>query len=158
MKTLYIARHTQKDANLNKDDYDIPLTKKGLEDAKLMGKKLKEKGVNPDLIVSSPALRTSQTAHEYAKALNYYKNIMYNDVLYMAFVNELIETISYTYDNVNSMILVGHNPSVSALVLQIAGFTKEIPMGGIVKVEFDCDSWIDISKYNAKVIDFDYPR
>ena len=39
---------------------------------------------------------------------------MLNEVLYMAFVNELIETITYTYDTVDTMLLVGHNPSLTA--------------------------------------------
>ncbi|MGM0518670.1 MAG: SixA phosphatase family protein [Campylobacterota bacterium] len=162
MKTLYIVRHAEKNIQeISKDDYDIPLTKRGLEDAKTMAKRLHEKKVKPDLIVSSPALRTSQTSQEYAKTLDYHKGIMYNDVLYMAYVNELIETISYTYDDVNCMILVGHNPSVTALATVISEFNKEIPMGGLVKLEFNCDSWLDIlniSKDNVKVLDFDYPR
>ena len=158
MKKLYIFRHAQKDIEIpEQDDYDRPLSDKGLEDAKLMGEKLANKKVSVDLIVSSPAVRTSQTSEELAKALKYNKNIMYNEVLYMAYVNELTETLSYTFDTVNSMILVGHNPSVTALALTIAGFKEKIPMGGVVEIEFDCDSWINISKENSKIVSFDYP-
>ena len=41
---------------------------------------------------------------------------------------------------------------------QKKGLKEKIAMGGIVEVEFDCDSWIDISKENAKFISYDYPN
>ena len=71
---------------------------------------------------------------------------MLNDVLYMAFVNELLETISYTFDTIDSMIIVGHNPSLTALAVTLVGFKEKFQMGGIMEIEFDCNSWIDISK------------
>lgn len=79
---------------------------------------------------------------------------MLNEVLYMAFVNELLETISYTYDTVDSMIIVGHNPSLTALAITLVGFKEKFEMGAIMEIEFDCNSWIDISKENAKLINY----
>ncbi|XPV54535.1 MAG: SixA phosphatase family protein [Halarcobacter ebronensis] len=90
MKTLYIMRHADKDtSNPNIDDYDIQVTPKGLKDVENVSKKLKEKNVLPDLLVASPALRTKQTAEIVAKELGYTKSIMYNEVLFQAFVNEV---------------------------------------------------------------------
>lgn len=157
MKKLYIIRHTQKDETKSGDDYDKPLTQDGLDNADAIGTFLKEKDKKFDLIVSSPAKRTRQTSEAIAQKLNYTKSIMYNEVLYMAYVNEMIETITYTFDTVNSMILVAHNPSVTALALTLVGLREEIKMGGVVEIDFDCDSWIDISKDNAKLIDYTVP-
>lgn len=122
-----------------------------------MAKKLSDKIGKIDLIVASPAKRTRNTAEIFAKKLNYRKAVMYNEVLYMAFVNELIETITYTYDTVNSMILIGHNPSLTALAITLVGFKEKFEMGGIMEIEFDCDSWIDISKENARFISYETP-
>lgn len=159
MKKLYIVRHTQKtEEQTGQDDYDRELSDKGLADAKAIAKKLTEKNPKIDLIVASPAKRTRQTAEILAQELNFRKNIMYNEVLYMAFVNELIETITYTYDTVNTMVLIGHNPSLTAVALTLTGFKEKFETGGIMEIEFDCDSWIDISKENARLISYEAPE
>uniref|UniRef100_UPI0040486200 SixA phosphatase family protein n=1 Tax=Aliarcobacter sp. TaxID=2321116 RepID=UPI0040486200 len=159
MKTLYIVRHAQKeDEQVGQDDYDRDLSPKGIEDAEKMAKKFAEKDLPVDLIVSSPAKRTKLTAEIFAKTLNYNKTIMFNEVLYMAFVNELFETITYTFDTVDSMLLVGHNPSLTALAITLVEFREKFQIGAIMQIDFDCDSWIDISKENAKLISYDTPN
>ena len=83
---------------------------------------------------------------------------MPNEILYKAFVNELFETITYTFDTVNSLLLVGHNPSLTALALTLVGFKEKFEMGAIMEINFDCDSWIDISKNNAKLVSYEVPN
>lgn len=159
MKKLFIVRHAQKaEEKSGVDDYERPLSEQGIEDAKLMSEKLASTGIVADLIVSSPATRTRQTSEIFAEALKYNKSIMYNEVLYMAYVNELIETITYTFDTVDTMVLVSHNPSLTALAITLVGFKEKIEAGGVMEVEFDCDSWIDISKDNAKLISYSHPN
>lgn len=159
MKKLYIVRHAQKDEEkLGQDDYDRPLSQKGIEDVSIMAKELAKQNVKTDLIVASPASRTRKTAEIFAEELDYKKSIMYNEVLYMAFVNELIETISYTFDTVETMVLVGHNPSLTALAITLVEFKEKFEVGGIMLIEFDCNSWIDISKENAKLISYTHPN
>ena len=153
MKTLYIVRHGEKDiSNPNIDDYDIQVTKKGLKDIENISKKMKDNKVEIDLLVASPAVRTQQTAEIIAKNLNYTKNIMYNEVLFQAFVNEVIESITYTFDNVNSLMIVGHNPSLTALGVTLVGLKEKILMGEALKIEFDCNSWTSIDISNARLI------
>ena len=159
MKTLYIIRHTQKaEEKSGQDDYDRELSPQGIQDAKNMAEKLLEQKISTDLIVASPAKRTKVTAEVFAEVLNYNKSIMFNEVLYMAFVNELIETISYTFDTVDTMLLIGHNPSLTALAITLVDFKEKFKMGGIMKIEFNCNSWIDVSKENARLVSYDYPE
>ncbi len=159
MKKLYVVRHAQKeDEKEGQYDYDRELSHEGISNAKDIAVDLVNKNISIDLIVSSPAKRTKSTAEIFAEELNYTKSIMYNEVLYMAFVNELIETITYTFDTVDTMLLIGHNPSLTALAITLVDFKEKFKMGGIMEVEFDCDSWIDISKDNAKLISYNYPN
>jgi phosphohistidine phosphatase len=159
MKKLYVIRHTQKeDEKEGQYDYDRELSHEGIEDAKNMAKSLLKQNIHVDLIVSSPASRTKTTSEIFAEELNYTKSIMYNEVLYMAFVNELIETITYTFDTVDTMLLIGHNPSLTALAITLVEFKEKFQMGGIMEIQFDCDSWIDISKENARLVSYDYPN
>ena len=158
MKKLYIVRHTQKEEEFTKDYYDRDLSPEGLEKAKLIAENFAKKNIPIDLIVASPAIRTKKTAEIFADALDYKKSIMYNEVLYMAFVNELFETISYTFDTVDSMLLVGHNPSLTALAITLVGFKEKFEQGAIMQIIFDCDSWIDISVENAKLVSYELPN
>jgi phosphohistidine phosphatase len=159
MKKIYIVRHAQKeDVQIGMDDYDRELTQEGINDAKNMAKLFASKNLPIDLIITSPAKRTRLTAEIFAEALNYNKNIMPNEILYKAFVNELFETITYTFDTVNSLLLVGHNPSLTALALTLVGFKEKFEMGAIMEINFDCDSWIDISKNNAKLVSYEVPN
>lgn len=123
-----------------------------------MAQKLALENHQIDLIVASPAVRTRHTAEIFASELGYNKTIMLNEVLYMAFVNELIETITYTYDTVDTMLLVGHNPSLTALAVTLLGFKEKFEEGAVMQIEFDCNSWIDIDKNNAKLISYTIPK
>lgn len=158
MKKLYIVRHTHKALEkAGQDDYDRELSQEGLKEATQIAQKLSNTSIKTDLIVSSPAVRTRQTAEIFADILKYDKSIMYNEVLYLAFVNELIETISYTFDTVDTMILIGHNPSLTALAITLIDFKEKFEVGGIMEIEFDCKSWIDIGKENAKLVSYILP-
>lgn len=154
MKTLYILRHAQKDTSSNEEfDYDVKLTSQGEEEAKQIGKILKKKGIMPDLFVSSPAIRARTTSEIIAKEIEYPKNIMYNEVIYNAFLHELIESISYTYDSVETLLVVGHNPSLTALSIYFTSYKEELKMANAIRIDFDCNSWIDIDKTNAKFVE-----
>ena len=156
MKKLYIVRHAQKeDVQIGRDDYDRELSPEGEKEAKNIAQNFASKNLPVDLIVASPAIRTKRTAEIFAEALKYKKTIMLNEVLYMAFVNELLETISYTFDTVDSMLLVGHNPSLTAFAITLVGFKEKFEMGAVMEIDFDCDSWIDISKENARLISYE---
>lgn len=155
MKRLFITRHAvSENENPQEYDYDTALTKGGIIDAQKMAQYLNKSDSKIDLIVASPAIRTRETADIYAKELSYKKTIMLNEVLYMAFVNELIETITYTYDSVDTMLIVGHNPSLTALAVTLLGFKERFEAGALMQIDFDCDSWIDIDKSNAKLISY----
>ncbi len=154
MKKLYLLRHAQK-AQDYKDDYTRELSEQGFADAKSMALSLAKEGVIVDGVLCSPATRTRQSAEIFAKELGFLKPIFYNQTLYMGYVNEIKEVLSYTHDEINSLLLVGHNPSLSALAITLSDeFREDMKMGSVVEFEFDTDSWLDISKHNAKFIKY----
>ena len=153
MKTLYIMRHPEKSLSyIKEDNFDLKLSENGITQAHNMGERLKNLKVKPDLIVASPAKRTRATAEIMCDYLSYEKSIMFNEVLYQAFLNELIETISYTFDTVNELFIIGHNPSLAALAYTFVNFKEEFKPSTVLKIEFNCNSWIDIDKENARLI------
>jgi phosphohistidine phosphatase len=70
MRTLYLIRHAKSSwDDLSIDDFDRPLNKKGKNDIRLMSKRLKEKNIFPDIIISSSAKRTKKTSEKICKIL-----------------------------------------------------------------------------------------
>jgi len=159
MKQLYIIRHAKsswKDFSL--DDFDRPLNKRGENNAPFMGKILKEQKILPDIIISSPALRAKTTALSIAKCIDYEANISFDKNIYEASYTT-IESKLKTIDKKNNIVfLFGHNPGLNMFAYEYIGLYQNIPTCGIVKIEFDCNSWENISPSNAKLIFFDYPK
>ncbi len=159
MKKLFIIRHAKsswKDFSL--DDFDRPLNKRGKLNAPLMGTKLKERGVVPDIMISSSALRAKTTAEIIAKKVKYSQKIIFKKDIY-EIGESAIEKILKKLDDENSVVfLFGHNPDLNMLAEDYVDFDENIPTCGIVEIAFDCGKWKDISSENAKFISFDYPK
>ena len=83
MKTLYLVRHAKSSwSNSSLADYDRPLNERGKRDVITMGKRLKERGVMPSLILSSAAKRTTKPAKALAKGMAYDNEIRFKKNLY----------------------------------------------------------------------------
>ena len=159
MKKLIIIRHAKSDwQDTTLDDFDRPLNERGMQDAPFIGKFLKEKNLLPDLIISSPALRAITTAEIIAKEVEYTKAIVANQYIYEAYVNTLQEIVSFIYDENDTVYLIGHNPGVSALAYMLSDMKESIPTCAVVEIDFECDSWMDVSKENAALISYDFPK
>jgi phosphohistidine phosphatase len=159
MKKLYIIRHAKSGLkNSGLDDFERPLSKRGKKDAPFMGSMLKNRGVLPDIIISSPALRAKSTAEIVANEIGYVKSIVYDKNIYEASVEELYNILADISDKKSSAMLFGHNPELNMLVEDLFGFNENIPTCGVVEIEFDCKKWSEISSENSKLISFDYPK
>lgn len=157
MKTIYIMRPPQKDVNSSSDDFFVTLTPKGETNAHNIAKKLSQRGVKPDLIVSSPSLRTEVTSMIIANELNMDKSIVYSEVLYQGYLEELIESVNFTFHTVNTLILVGHNPLLTNFANYFVGYKDKIKESEVLKLEFNTSSWVDIDTNNAKLIEIIKP-
>ena len=159
MKKLVIIRHAKSDwDDSSLDDFDRHLNNQGLKDATLMGKLLKEKDLLPDFIISSPAKRAITTAEIIAKEVGYEKVITQNQYIYEAYVNTLQEIVSYMHDSNDIVFLLGHNPGVSALAYMLRDMKESIPACASIEIDFDCDSWMDVSKENSSLVSYDFPK
>lgn len=159
MKKLYIIRHAKsswKDETLN--DFERPLSKRGKSNAPMMGERLKEKGVMPDIIISSPAKRAKSTAEMIAKEIGYEKKVLFDENIYESSVDELRKILTALDDKNSTVFLIGHNPELNMLVDYYVKFYENIPTCGVVEIAFECDKWTDIEPKNAKLISFDYPK
>jgi phosphohistidine phosphatase len=160
MKTLYLVRHAKSYwGDQSTPDFDRPLNNRGKRDAPFMGEVLKDKNIKPDLILSSPARRTKKTATEIAKKIGYpEKKILFNEELYEASSNILINVIEKLDEKYNSVILFGHNPGLTLLNNHISNnYLDNIPTCGIVALQVD-KKWEDVGKNSCEFVFFEYPK
>ena len=113
-----IMRHAKSDwSSDTAKDFERPLSKRGIRNASQMGAWLKKQKIIPDRIISSPATRTKMTAHIVCGELDINTSgIIWDDRIYEAGIEELLEVISDHARHANSMLLIGHNPGLDALL------------------------------------------
>ena len=160
-KTLFIVRHAKSswdDAGL--DDRDRPLNERGKEEAPKMGKHLAGYKVKPELITSSPAVRALKTAEKIAKELGFKKSdVLVDEGIYTFNGGSLMDVVKGFDEKYDSVMLVGHNPAVTALVNELSNAgIDNIPTCGVVLLEFDAGKWKDVGKGGGRVLEFDYPK
>ncbi len=143
-RQLILIRHTKSSwSDLGLRDFDRPLKKDRTDDAKEMAKYLKKISLEPDLIICSPALRTKQTIEYFCGSLKYnYNKVEFDARLYESNAYDYLEVIRETDSRVNSLVIVGHNPSLSDLAnLLLNKNIGEIPTTGVVWIDYACIDW-----------------
>lgn len=160
-KTLYLIRHAKSswdDPSLR--DHDRPLNKRGKRDAPFMAKKLKEKNIIPDLIISSTAERAIEFANILAEELDYKKkNIKAEKDMYMAGESEMLKILQDVDDRYKTVFMIGHNPYITSFAGRMSGHAVDnIPTSGVFGISFDVDKWSDIKIGKGSFISFDYPK
>lgn len=161
MKTLYLTRHAKSswdDPGLH--DFERPLNKRGKKNAPAMGQRLKEMGVLPDRIITSPAERAQSTTRLMAGEIGYPgKRIMEDRRIYNNSMADLLAVIRDVESAVDHLMIVGHNPSITELARYLSGIEVEnIPTCGVFAIGFDLDTWTAIEEGTGKVRFFEYPK
>jgi len=160
MKTLYLMRHAKsswKDASLS--DRQRPLNKRGQRDAPQMGRRLRDKGVVLDRILSSPARRAQNTAELVAQAVGYpVERIEQTQSLYFTSSSSMLALIPQLDEQWAAVMLVSHNPDISALLQRLCRTDiDDMPTAAIATLQFD-GKWRDVSDLTGCLIDYDYPK
>ena len=161
MKTLIIVRHAKSSwDNLNLKDIERPLNDRGKKDAPRMGKRLKEREINPDLLLSSPAARAMETCRQIATVLDYsVEKIKIDKRLYHADEDTLLQIVRELKDRDDCVMLFGHNPGLTVFTnLLLNEDIDNIPTCGIVSAHLNVTSWSK-ANYGSGELDFyDYPK
>lgn len=161
MHSLFLLRHAKSSwQDPKQEDINRPLNKRGKIDAPLIGKLLVERGDIPDLIISSTARRAFSTAKRISKALGYsIERIMKDQRLYMAGIDDFNDVISEISNNTQKLMLVSHNFGITDFADYVSNSNLgSIPTCGIVKIEFDLNSWKEVLDKKGKLIYFEFPK
>jgi len=135
-------------------DFNRPLNTRGKHDAPFMAEKMKEKGIQPDSIISSSAKRAKKTAKVFSEILEV--PLFLETKLYDADVNEILWVIQKAFETQDEIMIVGHNPELT-LLNDILSDKKifNIPTAGIVAITFQS---YPIEKQRGKQLFFEYPK
>lgn len=148
MKNLFLIRHAHAEKfSESSRDIDRKLTSEGMKVASLLGKYLNDEGVSPDVVICSPAERAQMTAELVANQLNYPLNdIQIVDLLYQASVREFVEYLSNLSQKYLTVLVIGHNPTVTytADYLCETEINGMIP-GSVVHINFSNNLWTELS-------------
>ena len=123
MKKLCILRHAQTESALQDDDFNRPLTAQGRDDAVTIFQKLQGLGITPDHIYCSPAKRTLQTLQPFEIVIKA-SRIIKPQSLYLGSAGTILSSIQTASIDVETLLVVAHNPGVHQLVQTLAGSGK----------------------------------
>ncbi|HVG15288.1 MAG TPA: histidine phosphatase family protein [Chitinophagaceae bacterium] len=161
MKTLVLVRHAKSSwEEAGMDDFDRPLNERGKKDAPEMAKRLKEKKIKIDLLVSSPAKRAFKTAKYFAEELNIDKeDILKIDKLYEASVTAFLEAVTSLDNKHTSAIIFSHNPGITQFANSLSTIkVDDMPTCAVFAVQSDGETWSQVVNSNKHFLFFDYPK
>jgi len=160
MKTIYFIRHAKaNNFDVGESDFERTLSKKGKKDIRTIGSYLKLRGIYPETVLSSCALRAQESAIALMDILEYKGHIDYLEQLYMTSTQEIIDIISIQDDSIESMFVIGHHPYLTELVNTLSKeHIAKIPSMGIVCINFDVEEWKDITSSQGEIEFFIFPK
>jgi phosphohistidine phosphatase len=151
LKQLILVRHGKSSWGYeNVADLDRPLKNVGISNTYLIGGKLKQDKVLPGTVISSPASRAIHTCIIMCRSLQYPVNqIQINPLVYEETERELNQFIKNMDSGVHSLMIVGHNPTLTSLSnYYLKEAIDNLPTSGVVVLSFRCNNWNMISRDN----------
>ena len=128
-------------------DFDRELTPSGCREAVALGARLFPLIPRPDAVVTSPAPRALTTATLLSAAWSDAPPLTIEADLYDAPLGGPAACVSDFDDAWNTVILVGHNPSISHCADWLIGepTVLELPTAGVVLLKLACSHWHDVA-------------
>lgn len=169
MLTVSLLRHAKSSwDDLALDDFDRPLSKRGSNAAPEIGRALSRLKLKPDLVLCSTAVRTRATLALVLLELGPPPpKVRFEDALYLASPAAMLALIRSLDDPVQHVLLVGHNPGMHALALELTGIAErtdmaelatKFPTSAFANIAFDVARWGDVRSGSGRLVVFMTPR
>jgi phosphohistidine phosphatase len=152
MPKLSLLRHAKSSRDgSTRQDFDRPLSKRGLRDAPRMGELLRRRELVPDLVLCSSARRTRDTLELlFDDPKGRLPKVLHEDALYLATPTAMLARLRKVKAKVGHVMLIGHNPGLQALALDLIGhgeradivaLATKLPTCGLVVIDFEGEGW-----------------
>ena len=166
-KQLFVLRHAKSswdDPGL--DDRERPLAPRGRRSVKLLAEHLRDSGIRPAQVLCSPARRTLETLEGVAPG----GEALIEPELYSATASEIVARLARVPEEIDSVMVIGHNPALQTLVLRLAGANgsvsvgpdladvqRKFPTGALATLTFECD-WSQLAPGSARLAAYVRPK
>tara|TARA_B100000945_G_scaffold51063_2_gene36763 strand:+ start:488 stop:982 length:495 start_codon:yes stop_codon:yes gene_type:complete len=116
MKNLFLLRHAKSSwDNAALTDFDRPLSKRGISNAILLSEHIQKHNITFDLVLSSPSERTQSTLDLVLSSLEHFPTTTFKESIYHASPSSLAQLIKEQDDEINNLLVIGHNPGLHIL-------------------------------------------
>jgi phosphohistidine phosphatase len=132
-----------------------------------MGAFMQENRIRPELILCSTAVRTRQTLDLAFAEMKPAPKVKHEDALYLADPFLLLERVRKTPRTVKHLMLVGHNPGLQILGLELIGegdpdtieaISDKLPTAGVILIAFEAKTWSDVGPGKGRLACFATPK
>lgn len=169
MKSLFLLRHAKSAwGEPNLDDFDRPLTERGIKAAKRMGRALADEGLVPDAVLCSEAVRARATWDLIAPRLGVDVPVKHMKSLYLAAPSRLRAVIRQQPCAVASLMIIGHNPGLKRLAVDLADggsdpdavaeLAAKFPTAALAHLRLEIESWAELTSGGGRLVRFLRPR
>ena len=169
MKRLMLLRHAKSgDDGTVARDFDRPLNAKGRRAARAIGRYMRDQSLHIDAVIASPAVRVAETLQEVESAYGRGLSPQWDKGLYLATPDELLEAVHGAPAEATTVLLVGHNPGLEQLALQLVPMREpghargevaiKYPTASLAEMTFAVDRWDQITPGGGDLVRFVRPR
>ena len=149
MRHLYLLRHGKSLWNNPSDsDFTRPLSERGLRDASKIASYIKRENLPIEVVLCSPALRTTQTLEAIKPVLEKIAEVIIDDSLYTFNPVHVIERLAEVPDSKKEVMIIGHNPGIQSIALTFAPpglqrtrISDKYPTGSLAIIGLENGSW-----------------
>jgi phosphohistidine phosphatase len=167
MRRLMLLRHAKTErAQPGERDRDRKLTKRGRDDAPLIGAYMAHHCLVPDLALVSPATRAQETWALLANCFTSTPAAVNEERIYNADPQRLLALLAET-EGAKSLVLVGHNPGLHDLAVELIAsgdvearerIAEGLPTSGLVVIDLAFDDWSRLHPHAGRLERFVSPR
>ena len=166
-RRLVLVRHAKSAYPHGVPDHERPLAGKGKRNARAAGEWFQLAGPRLDLVLCSDAVRARQTWEIVSGGLSAAASVKVEPRLYLAAPEDLLHLARSADDGVFTLVMVGHEPTMSSTTLLLAGegsdaaglerLSRKFPTSGIAVLRFT-GPWAGLVPGRAVLETFAVPR
>lgn len=169
MKTLTLFRHGKSgwDSPVSRD-FDRPINERGCKGSRLMGEHAHTLGLHWDHVVSSPAVRCTETLDAFWDGYGRILHPNWDRRIYLASGATLLDVVHDLPNEDAKVMMCGHNPGLEDLALMLIPDIRgdelrdeletKFPTASIAELQFDVEKWTDIKEGSGRITRFVRPR
>lgn len=165
-RTLLLLRHAKSDYPDGVPDHERPLASRGVREAGLAGDWIRANVPAVDAVLCSTATRTRQTLARTGLDRDG-ANTRYSEDLYDSRPSTVLNLIKGTREDIDTLLVIGHEPTMSGLAAALAGPTTDVSLREEIATKYPTSAiavlqielpWDQLGLGRATLVDFHVPR